>query len=167
MSDRVTRGTRQVGELVSGVMDPILARKAGMTTGLLASWADIAGPSLADVSRPEKLLWPPRRSEDDPFEPATLVVACEGTAVLRLQHQAGEILARIDAYFGFHAVARLKLVQRAVRTAPPDRRPRLRPLAAEDHRRVEAMVADIADDKLREALKQFAESILARQRTST
>ena len=52
--------------------------------------------------------------EDDPFEPAVLVIACEGVAALHLQHETGEIISRINAFFGFNAIGRIRIVQKPV-----------------------------------------------------
>lgn len=158
-------GTPQpVADLVGGLMDPILRRKAGMTTGLVAAWGEITGPGLRDLTRPEKLVWPARRDEGDPFEPATLVIACEAAAALRLQHQTGELLARVNAFFGFAAVARIKIVQKAVNQHRPDRKPKLRDLAPVEHERVAEMVARIEDPRLQKALRDFAETTLRRSK---
>ncbi|MEX6504860.1 DUF721 domain-containing protein [Jiella sp. M17.18] len=150
--------------MVGDLMDPILRRKAGMTTGLIAAWADLAGPKLADATRPEKLVWPQQRGDDvDAFEPATLVVACEAFAALRMQHQTSELLGRINAFFGYPAVSRIKLVQKPVTQARRDRRPKMRDLTPVDRARIDAMVAGIEDPKLKDALRAFAEASLRRQ----
>ncbi len=75
-----------VSDLAGGILDPMLRRRTGMSLALVQSWEEIAGSRLAARSRPEKIQWPRRLHEDDPFEPATLVVACEGVAALHLQH---------------------------------------------------------------------------------
>lgn len=156
------KGALPLADLAGRLMDPILRRKAGMTTGLVAAWADIAGPRLADSTRPEKLVWPARRSDLDPFEPATLVVACEAAAALRLQHQTSELLSRVNAFFGFAAVSRIKIVQKAVSSGGSSRKPRLRDLDASDVARIEDMVSRVEDPKLSKALRDFAEATLRR-----
>lgn len=156
------RGARPVGDLVSRLLDPVLARKAGMTTGLIAAWPELVGAKLDGVTRPEKLVWPPKRSEDDPFEPATLVIACEGASVLRLQHGTSELLSRVNGFFGYRAIARIKIVQRAVAVHRPNRKPPTRVLRAEEKTDIAAMTAGIEDDRLRAALAAFAESVKSR-----
>ncbi|MCB1418612.1 MAG: DUF721 domain-containing protein, partial [Notoacmeibacter sp.] len=74
------------------------------------------------TSRPERIVWPRRASDDDPFEPATLVVACEGFAALALQHETNEVIARVNAFLGFAAIGRVKIVQKPVR-APEKPKP--------------------------------------------
>jgi hypothetical protein len=157
------RGARPVGDLVAGLLDPVLARKAGMTSGLIAAWPELVGPKLEGVTRPEKLVWPPRRAEGDPFEPATLVVACEGASVLRLQHGTSELLSRVNGFFGYGAVSRIKIVQRAVSAPRPSRKPVTRKLRPEERDEIAEMTAGIEDPKFRAAIAAFAESITSRR----
>ena len=86
----------------------------GLTIGLVQSWEDIVGPLLAPVSRPERIRWPRRRHEDDPFQPALLVIACSGAAALQIQHQTGEIIGRVNAFLGFPAVGGIRIVQKPI-----------------------------------------------------
>ncbi|TFF18055.1 DUF721 domain-containing protein [Jiella endophytica] len=159
---RRRRWAQPLAELTGDVIDPILRRKAGMTTGLVAAWSGIVGERLAETTRPEKLQWPKDRANGEPFEPATLVVAAEPKAALRLQHQTSEILSRVNAFFGFYAVAKVRFVQKPVAVPKRDLRPKTRPVAAEEKARIAAMVERIEDPKLKAALAAFAESTLSR-----
>ena len=109
-----------VGDVATGILDPVLRRKAGISTALVQSWEEIVGERIASASRPEKIVWPRRMSEDDPFEPATLIVACEGMAALALQHETGEVIARVNGFLGFSAVGRIRILQKPVTIDPPD-----------------------------------------------
>jgi hypothetical protein len=122
---RARRNAVAVGDLATELLDPLLRKRAGMSIALLQSWDEIVGERLADMSRPEKIAWPRRAHEDDPFEPATLIVACEGVAAMRIQHETGEIIARVNAFLGFNAIGRIRILQKKV--APPASRPRPKP----------------------------------------
>ena len=151
---------RPVGDIATGILDPVLRKKAGISTGLVQSWEEIVGERLASRTRPEKIAWPRRAGEDDPFEPATLIVACEGSAALQLQHETGEIIARINAFLGFAAVARIKIVQKPVAR---DRKPAPkapRPLTPAETSRVASVVGGIEDDALRASLERLGKTIL-------
>jgi hypothetical protein len=152
-----------VGGLVSAVLDPVLARRAGMTTALLAAWPQIVPAMLVETTRPEKINWPRRASEDDPFKPAVLVVAAEGMAALHVQHQSGEIIQRVNSFFGFQAIERLQLVQKPVQ---PERKPARRKAAVskEDEARIAKLAETIEDDGLREALIRLGKSIKQERR---
>lgn len=152
-----------VSDLAATVLDPVLRRRAGITIGLVQSWDEIAGARLAQTTRPEKIVWPRRLSEDDPFEPATLVIACEGMSALHLQHETGEVIARVNAFLGFTAVGRIRIVQKPVASAPK-RRPGLRALSGAEKDRLEAMVDGIEDEGLRAALARLGGSVIASRR---
>lgn len=152
-----------VSDLAAHVIDPVLRKRAGITIGLVQSWDEIAGERLAQSTRPEKIAWPRRLSDDDPFEPATLVIACEGAAALRLQHETGEIIARVNAFLGFAAIGRIRIVQKPVAPAPKPR-PRMRPLSGQETARLDTLVEGIEDDGLREALARLGRSVLGEKR---
>jgi hypothetical protein len=155
---------RPVGEAVSALLDPVLRRKAGMTIGLLDAWPEIVGARLEAATRPEKLVWPPATDAGDGrLKPAVLVVACEGAAALRLQHQSGEIVERINVFFGYPAVDRLRILQKPVAAARPSRKPTLRGLSEEEEQALGALTERIEDPKLKAALLAYGESILGRR----
>jgi len=143
---------RPVADLVSQLLDPVIERRAGMTSDLIAAWDDIIGEKHARHSRPEKLDWPRRADADDPFQPATLRVACEGSHALFLSHESDLIINRINQYFGFTAVARLKVVQRPVEQAGERQRSELVPLTTDKREKIESLLASVDDDKLKSAL---------------
>ncbi|MEO3386087.1 DUF721 domain-containing protein [Mesorhizobium sp. CAU 1741] len=148
-----------VSDLAVAVIDPLLRKRAGMTIGLVQSWEEIVGERLSTTTRPEKIAWPRRLHEDDPFEPATLVIACEGRAALHVQHETGEIISRVNAFLGFAAVGRVKIVQKQVDNAPKAR-PKLRALTGGEEAKLGTMVEAIEDDGLREALARLGRSVM-------
>ena len=149
-----------VADLAVAVIDPLLRKRAGMTIGLVQSWEEIVGERLSETTRPEKIAWPRRLHEDDPFEPATLIIACEGRAALHVQHETGEISSRVNAFLGFAAVGRVKIVQKQVQAATRPK-PKLRALTGGEQARLGDMVEKIEDDGLREALARLGRSVMA------
>lgn len=149
-----------VSDVAGEILDPVLRRRAGISLSLVQSWDEIAGSRLAGRTRPEKIAWPRRRGDDDPFEPAVLHIACEGAAALLLQHETGEIISRVNAFLGFSAIGRIRIVQKPV---TEDGRPKPRPgraLTGEDEARLADAVALIEDDDLRAALARLGKSVL-------
>lgn len=153
-----------VSDLASEILDPVLRKRAGISIGLVQSWEEIAGPRLAESSRPEKIQWPRRMHEDDPFEPAVLVVACEGTAALYLQHETSEIIARVNAFLGFSAIGRIRIVQKPLTGKAAQPRPRPRPLSQDEKTRLAATVGEIEDEGLRASLERLGATILGTAR---
>jgi hypothetical protein len=148
-----------VSDLASEILDPILRKRAGISIGLVQSWEEIAGPRLASHTRPEKIVWPRRMHEDDPFQPATLIMACEGFAALRVQHETGEIIGRINSFLGFNAIGRIKIVQKPVRSEAARPKPRPRPLSADEEGRIAGVVGGVENEGLRGSLQRLGRTI--------
>lgn len=149
-----------VSDLASDIIDPVLRKRAGVSIGLVQSWDEIAGAKLARSSRPEKIVWPRRLHEEDPFEPATLVIACEGAAALHLQHETGEIIGRVNAFLGFAAIGRIKIVQKPVLAHRGPEPAKLRELDREEASRLAHSVGGIEDESLRASLERLGRSVL-------
>ncbi|MEP0943639.1 MAG: DciA family protein [Rhizobiaceae bacterium] len=160
------RGAQPVSDLVSKLLDPVIERRAGMTMDLIASWDEIVGEHHAAKSRPEKLNWPRQASVDDAFEPATLVVACDGGHALFLQHDSTEVLASVNDYFGFTAVSKLKLVQKPLQVAGQRRqvgsgRKAAADLVGSKQEKLDSIVKDIENEDLRNALTKLGKGVFS------
>src|SRR5688500_13296674 len=129
---RSDRNPVEVSDLATEILDPVLRKRAGSSLGLVQSGEESAGTRLAECSRPEKIQWPRRMHEDEPFEPAVLVVACEGSAALYLQHETTEIIGRVNAFLGFAAIGRIRIVQKPLTATAAKPRPSPRPLLPEE-----------------------------------
>lgn len=153
-----------VSDLASRILDPMLRKRAGISIGLVQSWDEIAGPRLSKHSRPEKIQWPRRLHEDDPFQPATLVIACEGMAALHLQHETGEIIARVNSFLGFNAIGRVKIVQKPLIGEKAKRKPSFRQLSVPEQTKLSGTVRMIEDDGLRASLERLGATILGERK---
>jgi len=159
-----SRNPRPLNDLASAVLDPVLRKRAGISVALLQSWEDIVGESVARRSRPEKIQWPRRRHEDEPFRPATLVVAVEASAALELQHQTGELMARVKAFLGFSAIGKVRIVQKSASEPAGKARPKPRPLAPEEEHRLDERLRPIEDEGLKQSLARLGRSVIGRKR---
>ncbi len=149
-----------MSDIATDILDPVLRRRAGISVALVQSWDEIVGERVAAGSRPERIAWPRRMSEDDPFEPATLVIACNSFAALHVQHESGEIISRINGFLGFAAIGRIRIVQKPV-GAPPKARLRPRELTAAEKTRLAGATREVEDDGLRAALERLGANVIA------
>lgn len=156
-------GAQPIAALARGAIEPALLRRAGLNMILAGGWADIAGPDLAPVTAPERVQWGRRPHVGAAAAPGTLVVAAEPAAAMRVQHQTGELIARVNAALGYEAIGAVRIVQRPVRRAPPA------PPPAPDARRVaalEARTSGVGHEALREALRRLGGALVARGGTT-
>ena len=156
------RGAFQIAEAANGLIDPVLQRKAGINTALISVWDEIAGADFADCSRPERITWPRRNAERQGeaggMEPGVLTIACEGARALFLAHAQGELIQRINGFFGFPAIRQIKIVQKPVSVHNRQRR-RLRPLSASEKSHLAELTADIESEPLKAALDRLGRGI--------
>lgn len=153
-----------VSDLTAGILDPVLRKRTGLSLTLVESWEEIVGPRLAALSRPEKIQWSRRSADDVPYEPATLIVACQGLAALHLQHETTQVIERANAMLGFGAIGRIRIVQKPV-PVPVSNRPKPpKPLNQDQSARLAAVVSGVEDDTLRQSLERWGASIVGSKR---
>jgi hypothetical protein len=119
---RAASGPRPIGAYSARALDPAARARGFATTALLSEWPAIAGAELAQFTMPDKVVWPKRRddAEDDVphkghrVEGAILVLRVEGPRAIEVQHRSGQILERVNAYFGYRAVAEMRILQAPV-----------------------------------------------------
>lgn len=122
--------------------------------GLIADWTAIVGATIAERSLPLRLSFTGGERRE-----GTLHVRVSGALALELQHLEPQILERINGYFGYRAVARLRIhqgpvpVETSARRAPPP------PLAPAAETEIGTLVAAVADDGLRQALQELGRSL--------
>ena len=119
-------GARAIGVYVAKALDPAARARGFATTALLSDWPAIAGRELAQFTMPDRVIWPRRREEGlntaargHKAEGATLVLRIEGPRAIEVQHRAGQILERVNAYFGYRAVTEMRFLQAPIRRAKP------------------------------------------------
>lgn len=157
---RNRRNAVPVSDVATAILDPLMRKRAGVSVALVQSWDEIVGEKLAPLSRPERIQWPRRRHEDDPFEPATLVIACSGAAALHIQHQTGEIIDRVNSFLGFAAIARVRIEQKPVTPVHPPKKPPRRELSQEEAGRIDRLTANIEDERLRASLARLGSGVM-------
>lgn len=159
-NEKRRRGAIPVSDLVSGIIDPALRRQTGISVELVQTWDDIVGEKLSASTRPEKINWPARGASPDDFRPGTLVLACDQSAALHIQHSTAEIVSRVNAFFGYAAIDRIRIVQKPV-TAPAGRkRPKRVILSEKDRSHIACLTSSIEDEGLRKALEKLGRSIV-------
>jgi hypothetical protein len=159
------RGPVALAELVGRVLDPVTARRGFATAELIAGWPEIVGIRYADCSRPERVAWPRGRANND--RPGTLVIAVEGPRALLLQHEADQIVERVNGFLGYGAIGRIRIVQGSVSPRSSAQAVEKVPLAAHDLAKLEDALAHVDGEALRSALDRLGRAILAGRNKKT
>jgi hypothetical protein len=126
---------------------------------LITQWPAIVGDDVAQWSEPERIRWP-RAGADERKQGGTLVILVTPGRGLDLQHQTPLIIDRINAFYGYSAIAQVRIRQGALnRKKAPSRA--LPALGAEQANALETKLEEVADPELREALKRLGQGVLS------
>ena len=155
--DKTDRSWRiqSLGSLLPKVARPVLGRHGLAAGGIVADWPSIVGAQLAECCLPMRLVFPPGERAA-----GTLYLRVQGSLALELQHLEPVVLERINSYFGYRAVIRLKIQQ-----GPVPRPPRVKappPMPADDPA-IDDAVSGVTDKELRRCLGQFGRALKLRK----
>jgi hypothetical protein len=145
---------RSIAELTPQVGRTAFRRFGFVQSSVVTRWPEIVGEHHAKVCAPEAIRFAPGEKSDGILQ----LVVLPAHAPL-IQHVIPEIMERVNRFFGYKAVARVKLRQGAVnppgaqaRTAGP---PSLKPVPLE----LGESLRDIGDPELRAVLESLARSL--------
>jgi hypothetical protein len=125
--------------------------------GLVTHWPEIIGAELARGCQPDMLRFPKGERSD-----GTLTLRCVGALALEIQHQSPYLIDRINSYFGYRAIARLRLVQGTLPRRQRQGPLKLPPLAPAEKAATEASLANLPDGEVKEALRRLGEAMRQR-----
>lgn len=126
--DRRTKGgsfARAAGSFVPKIAAKAFEKFGFHTAEIMMQWPAIAGADIAKWTRPERIRWPrPPQGADTTGDEASrpggaLVLRVEPARALDIEYRSGEIIDRINRYFGYRAVETIKLIQAPITEAAP------------------------------------------------
>lgn len=156
-----TKGFARTASLLTGKIRKASESRGFAQSRLLTNWAEVAGEDAAAISRPVEV------SYGRGGMGATLTLLTTGANAPVLEMKKEQLRARVNAVYGYNAIARVRVTQTAATgfadgkvafehkpkttVAAPD--PALRARATET-------AAQIGDTSLRDALARLGENIL-------
>jgi hypothetical protein len=146
---------RAIAAEVPRIAGAVLGKRGFGEAQLVAQWPAIIGESLAEGVSPDRLSFPRGERRE-----GTLHLRVAPGLALEVQHREPVLIERINAFFGYRAVARLALKQGPPSTAttPPPARPR--PLKTEERQLLDERLGAIDEGELKAALRRLGEAVL-------
>ena len=150
------------GRQLTSLIKQLEARFGQGPDVLRARWREIAGDTLAARTEPVKLV----RNRTGG---ATLELKVDGPAAALIQHQAPEVLARVNLFLGEGKVDKLRIVQGRVKPSATDaaaakaalaRRRRAQPLDAAEEAALEAGLTKAPEGPLKQALLKLGREVI-------
>jgi hypothetical protein len=149
---------RPVAELMPQIGRAAFRRFGFIQSSVVTRWPEIVGERHARVCMPESIRFPPGEKSNGILQ----LVVVPAHAPL-IQHVIPEIVERVNRFFGYKAVARVKLRQGEVKPPRGEDRPKapvsLKPIPME----LGDSLRDIGDPELRAVLESLARSVGAKE----
>ena len=155
---------KPIADLMPQIGRAAFRRFGFVQSSVVTRWPEIVGERHARVCMPEAIRFPPGEKSEGILQ----LVVVPAHAPL-IQHVIPEIIERVNRFFGYKAVSRVKLRQGAVkpphadaaRTAQGGLGPSLKPIPME----LGDSLRDIGDPELRTVLESLARSLGAKEGT--
>ncbi len=156
-----TRGFQSASKMLGRVMKHPFEKRGFAEAKLLTHWDEIVGPEIAAIARPVKV----SHGRGGGLG-GTLVLLTTGAQAPVLEMQKEQIKDRVNACYGYRAVARVQITQTAAtgfaegqvtfsaKPKPPEA------LDPNLNARAEAATADVTDPELRGSLTALAKNVL-------
>lgn len=147
---------RPLSALLAGQLKDMFSRQGFASAEIVTRWSDIVGADIAALTQPVKIQWP-RSEQAEAGALATLIIRVEGPMALEIQHSGGQLMERVNRFFGWQAIGRI-----AIRQAPLSRRVPKKVRRGPSTAEVEAATATVTgieDADLRAALGRLAASV--------
>ncbi|WP_240339135.1 DUF721 domain-containing protein [Novosphingobium sp. BW1] len=148
---------RAISDLMPNVGRTAFRRFGFMQSSVVTRWPEIVGARHARVCTPEAIRFPPGEKCD-----GILQLVVKPAHATLIQHVIPEIMDRVNRFFGYKAVAKVKIRQGEVKPPPATQSraapPSLKPVPYE----LGESLRDIGDPELRAVLESLARSMGAK-----
>lgn len=145
---------RPVADLVPQIGRAAFRRYGFVQSSVVSRWPEIVGEAHARVCVPESIRFPPGEKADGIMQ---LVVQPAHAPLI--QHVIPEIIERVNRFFGYKAVARVKMRQGSVKPNPAQAKPAAPPSLKPIPMELGDSLRDIGDPELRTVLESLARSL--------
>lgn len=161
-----TRGFRRGAALIAPQLRKLSETRGFAVSRLLTHWAEIAGAGIAAIARPVEVSYGRKGFG------ATLTVLTTGAQAPVLEMQKEALRERVNAVYGYNAIARIRITQTAP-TGFAEGQAVFAPAAAalpptppdpQAERTASRIARSVADKGLRQALETLGRNVLSRRK---
>ena len=142
------------------ITKPLFGRRGFAEGAVIGDWPSVVGAELAEHTSPERIVFRSGARRE-----GTLHLRVDGGGhAIEVQHLEPQIVERINGFFGYRAVACLKLIQGPLPPRKTLSPAKFRPLRESQEKDLKERLADIDDDGLKSALEGLGRAVLASRR---
>ena len=161
-SEHQSKGFENLSATMAPFVKKLLGAKGMAEVEILSNWKDIVGEDLAKYSLPQRIEFKAGIRNNGTLH----LMAASGGFAMEIQHRATLILEKINTFFGYQAVSRLKLIQNdgfinPEITAKHEDNLEKKLVTEEEQNYIDNITEDIQHEELKNNLKKLGESIFS------
>ncbi|WFL76551.1 DUF721 domain-containing protein [Altererythrobacter arenosus] len=145
---------RAIGELMPQIGRTAFRRFGFVQSSVVTRWPEIVGEHHSRLCMPEAIRFPPGEKAEGILQ--LVVVPAQAPLI---QQVIPEIMERVNRFFGYKAVSRVKLRQGEVKPRTAEERPKAPPSLKPIPMELGDSLRDIGDPELRTVLESLARSL--------
>ena len=154
---------KKIGETLTKVNKNYSSKFGKIEFLILSKWAQIVGTFFADHSEPYKIsrITEDFNELDEPIYKNFLHVRVSPAAAVEFQHYKDTIIEKINSYFGYKAIADLRLQQNFIPEKKPNKNISLfdQDLSEEEKESIRSEMDNIQDKELEKSIVNLGASI--------
>ena len=151
-----------VSKTILPLAKQLLGAKGLMEIEILSGWTSIVGEDLAQYSLPQKIFFRKNERSDGTLE----LLVLSGAFAMEIKQRESQILDKINSYFGYIAVSKLKIVQNSCpENFLIDKKPidnmKKNLVSKEEQNYITEIVKDIDNSDLRQKLENLGKAVFS------
>jgi hypothetical protein len=151
-----TNGLVPLAQTALPIAKGLLGKNAFVEIDIIRNWSKIVGEQLAENSVPLELNF----NADQKNNGVLKICVATGALAMEIEQKKIIILEKINTYFGYNAVAAIKVVQNQSVMTMTGMKKDEKQISESQKNMLNDMVEDLKSDDLKEALLRLGESIL-------
>lgn len=157
MTNYTRGGTKSLSHALDIITKPVFLKRGFAENRIITDWNKIVGDGLGACSVPRKLTF----ARDKKIDGTLYIEVSNSGFATEMVYLEPMILEKISCYFGYKAVARIKIMQNLKAQKVQEKPVPPKNISAQNLSLLEASLVDIDDEELKKSLRSLGSGILA------
>ena len=150
------RKFKTIGTNVTKIVKPLISKRGFGNSEIINNWVNIVGDKLAQNITPQKISY----NRNSNVDGVLLLRVNSSSVALEIQYIEKQIVNKINTYFGFSAIGRIKIIQGPIPTPEKKIVDKIKTVANTDKIELERKLNSVKDPDLRVALAALGTAII-------
>ena len=150
------RKFKTIGTNVTKIVKPLISKRGFGNSEIINNWVNIVGDKLAQNITPQKISY----NNNSNVDGVLLLRVNSSSVALEIQYIEKQIVNKINTYFGFSAIGRIKIIQGPIPTPEKKIANKIKTVANIDKIELERKLNSVKDPDLRVALAALGTAII-------